>query len=137
LQNLKYAKITVFLKKHPCFWAKNGETCIFGLKTPTKKRAYEPKSVQILPKNTYMSTDFARFGGSKTPSFGFITELRGNMFRPFRAKVRFLHPLVRVNSQAATRRNIEMIFLGTTLLRDDLYLLSVSFLLLLLLRGLF
>jgi hypothetical protein len=36
----------VFFEKHPCFWAKNGETCIFGLKTATKKHKYEPKIVQ-------------------------------------------------------------------------------------------
>ena len=30
-----------FLKKHPHFWAKNGETCVFGLKTATKKRKNE------------------------------------------------------------------------------------------------
>ena len=43
------AKTGVF-EKHPCFWAKNGETCVFGLKTATKKRQYEPKIVQKSPK---------------------------------------------------------------------------------------
>jgi hypothetical protein len=36
----------VFFEKHPHFWAKNGETCIFGLKKRIKKRKYEPEIVQ-------------------------------------------------------------------------------------------
>jgi hypothetical protein len=33
----------VFFKKHPHFWAKNGERCVFGLKTHAQKRKNEPK----------------------------------------------------------------------------------------------
>jgi cytochrome b subunit of formate dehydrogenase len=50
-KNLRIMKIEnvgkkVFFKKHPYFWAKNGERCIFGLKTRAQKRKYEPKIVQ-------------------------------------------------------------------------------------------
>jgi hypothetical protein len=45
----------VFFEKHPCFWAKNEETCIFGLKTRVKKRKYEPKIIQKTPKSAQIS----------------------------------------------------------------------------------
>ena len=45
-KNLTIIKIentqkNVFFKKHPRFWAKNGETCVFGLKTRVKKHKNE------------------------------------------------------------------------------------------------
>jgi hypothetical protein len=45
----------VFFEKHPCFWGKNEEKCIFGLKRATEKRKYEPKMRQKTPKRAPIS----------------------------------------------------------------------------------
>jgi hypothetical protein len=39
-------------EKHPCFWAENGDICVFGLKTRVKNCANEPKIVQKTQKRT-------------------------------------------------------------------------------------
>jgi hypothetical protein len=52
----------VFFQKRPHFWAKNGDICIFGLKTRVKKRKYEPKIIQKPQKSAQISMILAQKG---------------------------------------------------------------------------
>jgi hypothetical protein len=59
----------VFFQKHPHFWAKNGEICIFGLKTRAQNRKIEPKIIQKSSKFAQISMNWRQKQREKKVEF--------------------------------------------------------------------